>query len=365
MMNNIIRHIKRCVNVKTKKLNKLRLFVDQHRLVKHFYKMKKTWPCFFLLLFTAKIYAQTNTALSRSNGLLQFLAQQKGFTQFALERLIGKRCSRYLSGRKIPECQDAVTQMIELLDYDIIFLKDKNLNPKSFVFVAFKTNLKKLLSVEETTVYLDELNQSLYQFLLGEISHLSLWDLTKKHFKTDRKTAMALAVLFQDTSLAKLHLTYLEEARVPGNNHFVENKELLNRVLDTINLILDTSEKNYQTLFYPMEIQKYLNRNIYHFYVPLYLTEELKAHKVSDDASYAATLMLTLTYEFITAANDFRYLLADPKTVNSTHKIQDIFGGYCGSNIGVRGMNFNKSFPQILKSFNVSTKASVELLLTH
>lgn len=353
------------MNVKTKKLNKVRLFVDHYCLVTHFLKMKKILPCFFLLFLSANLHAQPNIALSRSNGLLRFLAEQKGFTQLALEIIIGKRCSRYLPSTEVYACRDAVAKMTKLLDYDILFSKKKVTNPKSFVFVAFKTSLKALLSQKSTTVYLDELNQTLYQFLLDEIDHLSLWDLTKKHFFSDRKTSMALAVLFQDTSLAKLHLAYLDKAGVTGNASFAENKELLSRVIDTINLILDVSESNYQKLFYPEEIQHYLNRNIYHFYVPLYLAEELKANNISIDSSYAATLMLTLTYEFVTAANDFRYIFADPKTVSSTHKIQDIFGGYCGSNIGVRGLRFNKSFPEIQKSFNISTKNSVELLLRH
>ena len=81
--------------------------------------------------------------------------------------------------------------------------------------------------------------------------------------------------------------------------------------------------------------------------------------------AFSAALMLTLSYEFITASNDYRYLYQDPETVTLTGKLRDIFGGYCGSNIGVRGMNFNTSFQVIKESFARSTSDAVELLLRH
>ncbi len=163
----------------------------------------------------------------------------------------------------------------------------------------------------------------------------------------------------------KLHLAYLERANTQGNMAFQSNKELLNRVIDTINLILDSSEENYRGLFYPQEIQADINRNIYHFYVPLLLSKSLELEGITSQFAYTAALMLTLSYEFITSANDYRYFYNDPERIEGLHKLKDIFGGYCGSNIGVRGMNFNKSFEVIRASFGRSTRDSVELLLKH
>lgn len=328
-----------------------------------------------LFLFCSNLFAvDSNSALRRSNGLLRFIAEQHGLRDFALSTIIGNRCGRYMDRQGKAPCKAAVKKMIQVLDYDIIFSSDKKpappkpdetWNPRSFVFVAFKTNLIALLSTQKTAVYLDDLNQRLYAFLVGEKSRPNVWDVTKAHYKSDYLTAMAIATLFQDTSTMKLHLAYLERANTQGNMNFQSNKELLSRVIDTINLILDSSEENYRGLFYPAEIQADVNRNIYHFYVPLFLSKSLEKEGVQKQYAYAAALMLTLSYEFITSSNDYRYLLNDPERIESVHKIKDIFGGYCGSNIGVRGMNFNKSFEVIRASFGRSTRDSVELLLRH
>ena len=163
----------------------------------------------------------------------------------------------------------------------------------------------------------------------------------------------------------KLHLGWLKLSRTRGNENFQDNIELLHRVIDSINLILDSSEDHYRALFYPPEIQKDLNRNIYHFYVPMFLSMSLERSGLSKQAAFSGALMLTLSYEFVTSSRDYRYLYNDPKTIESAHKVKDIFGGYCGSNIGVRGMNFNKTFQVIRESFLRSTEDTVEMLLRH
>lgn len=328
-----------------------------------------------LFLFCSNLFAvENNSALRRSNGLLRFIAEQEGLRDFALASIIGNRCGRYMDHNGKAPCKAAVKKMIQVLDYDVIFSEDKipappkpdeTWNPRSFVFVAFKTNLINLLSNQKTAVYLNDLNQQLYKFLVEEKARPNVWDITKAHYKTDYMTAMAIATLFQDTSSMKLHLAYLERANTQGNVAFQSNKELLSRVIDTINLILDSSEENYRGLFYPQEIQADLNRNIYHFYVPLFLSKSLEKEGIEKQYAYTAALMLTLSYEFITSSNDYRFLFKDPERIEGVHKLKDIFGGYCGSNIGVRGMNFNKSFEVIRASFGRSTKDAVDLLLKH
>lgn len=325
-----------------------------------------------LLIFLSPASATSDNAAQRSNGLLQFIAEQGALRDFALSTVIGNRCNRYMSYRDRAPCKASVKKMINLLDYDIIISDKKNLpgpnnnwTPSSFVFVAFKSHLIFLLNHPKTGPYLKDLNQQLYDYLTGSKEKLNVWDVTLDHFKTPYMAAMVMATLFQDTSLKKLHLAFLERGQISGNHHFGSNKEMVGRVIDTINLILDSSEDHYRKLFYPEEVVKHLNRNIYHFYVPLFLSMSLKREGLNAQFAYTAPLMLTLSYEFITTKNDYQYLFQDPESIHSLGKIKDIFGGYCGANIGVRGMNFNKSFEIIKEGFVRSTEDTVQLLLRH
>lgn len=337
--------------------------------------MKILTLIFTFFLSVASFATPINSATRRSNSLLRFIAEQSSVRDFALGSAITNRCKRYLDGAREIGCKEGVKTMIRLLDYDIIFgenlvqkpksIKANEWTPSSFVFIAFKQNLINLLNAEKTSVYLNDLNQQLYKYLSGEKSNLNIWDVTKVHYKSDYLTSLVIAALFQDTSLMKLHIAYLNHAGTRGNQNFQSNKDLLNRVIDTINLILDSSEDHYRTLFYPEELQRNLNRNIYHLYVPLYLAKALQMNGVSVDNSYHATLMLTLSYEFITSSRDYRYLYADPEYMREVHTIKDIFGGYCGSNIGLRGMNFNKGFEGIRAAFERSTADGVYVLLRH
>lgn len=338
--------------------------------------MKNIIILFVLFVFSTSLFATPDTALRRSNGLLRFIAQSRGLRDFGLGQVIGSRCSSYVSREHVRGCKAAVKKMIVLLDYDVIFADDKTpptgrnqpddtWTPSSFVFVAFKQNLIGLLNQPKTAQYLNDLNQQLYKYLTGEKSRLNVWDVTKSHYKSDYSTALVIATLFQDTSVMKLHLAYLERAGTTGNVSFQSNKELLSRVIDTINLILDASEEHYRELFYPHEIQKDLNRNIYHFYVPLYLAKALETQGTLKEDAYLASLMLNLAYEFVTQSKDYRYLFSDPERITTLHTLKDIYGGYCGSNIGVRGMNFTKNFEAVRAAFERSVPDAVEMLIRH
>lgn len=318
--------------------------------------------------------ANTNSAQRRANGLLRFIAQQHVIRNAALTSVIGSRCNQYLDNyADKTRCKDAVKSMMVILDYDIVFPNEKirhdqearEWTPKSFVFVAFKKNLVALLNAQKTGEYLNDLNLKLYKYLTGEKSDINIWEITKLHYRTDYMASQVIATLFQDTSIMKLHIAYLEQARLNTTVHFYDNKELLSRVIDTINLILDSSEDHYRSLFYPKEIQKDLNRNIYHFWVPHFLAKALEVVGYSKDTATRAPLMLTLSYEFITAAQDYRYLYSAPENIKSIGKIKDIYGGYCGSNLAVRGLKFFRSFDVIRATFEESTEDGVQLLLKH
>lgn len=333
--------------------------------------MKKIILSISLLIFSLSVFAGSDAAVRRSNRLLRFIAEHHGLRDAGLASVIKTRCNRYWAYPENELCKQAVKKMIAILDYDII-ITDENFRlgqdrgqwaPSSFVFVAFKKSLINLLKSPATTTYLNDLNLQLYQFLTGDQEELNIWNLTKGHFQTDYLTSEVMATLFQDTSIMKLHLAYLERAMPSESKLFQTNKELLNRVIDTINLVLDSSEENYRSLFYPKEIQKDLNRNIYHFYVPLYLAKALEAEGYSKHTSSRTALMLTLSYEFVTASRDYRYFYADPDNITNPGKLKDIFGGYCGGKVGVRGMNFFKSFEAIRAAFERSTEDGVQLLL--
>lgn len=311
----------------------------------------------------------------RVSELLRFIAHNAGIRNFALQGLISNRCNRYMEFGQAGACRGVVSMMLKQLDFDIIITdnnKAANLmptdtwNPKSFVFVAFKKDLIARLSESRTTAYLQDLSEKLSQFLTGEIKDLNLWELTLAHYKTPFEAAKTMATLFQDTSKMRLHLGYLHIAKTKGNSHFENNKDRLFMVIDTINMVLDLSEDNFRSLFYPREVQKELNRNIYHFYVPLYLSMSLQAQKIKKFYSHAAPLMLTLTYEFITAAKDNRFLFTDPQYLDPrTHdyKLRDIFGGHSGALYGIGKKPSANFFGQMQDEFSRSTRRGVKLLL--
>jgi hypothetical protein len=332
--------------------------------------MKLIILSFILLVSSSYSFAAPSDNPGHVKEILKFLSGNRDVRNLALYSVLATRCSRYMPSEKKLPCKEAVASLVLHLDFDIVLTGNKesapdNWSPNSFVFVAFKSNLLMLLNTKKTTQYLRGLNEQLYFYLLGNNPEFNLWNYTKSHFKSDYAASLVIAAFFQDTSVKKLHLAYLEHTSLGGGEHFSENKELLSRVIDTFNLILDTSEESYKPLFYPKEIQTEMNKSIYHYYVPMFISKSLKNEGVKDDMAYVAPLLLTLTYEFFTSADDYRYLFFDPMTIKSKEKIRDIYGGYCGANFGLRGLNFNKSFETIRARFSTSTEKAVQLLFKH
>lgn len=332
--------------------------------------MKKTLLLLSLLISFSQSLAHADEPQSDIKQILKLLSGKKEIRDLALYSVLATRCSRYMTREKKLPCKEAVASLVSHLDFDIILTGENesapdNWSPNSFVFVAFKSNLLMLLNTKKSSIYLRGLNEQLYLYLLGNNPDFNLWNYTKSHFKSDYLSSLVIASFFQDTSIKKLHLAYLEHTSLGGGEYFVENKELLSRVIDTFHLILDTSEDSYKPLFYPKEIQAEMNKSIYHYYVPMFISRSLRNEGVKEDMAYAAPLLLTLTYEFFTSADDYRFLFFDPMTIKSKEKIRDIYGGYCGANFGLRGLNFNKSFESIRSRFSTSTEMAVQMLLKH
>lgn len=338
--------------------------------------LMKSLTLFWMLMLCLQVSASELDAVRRPNPLLSFIANITGVKQFALYSLITKRCDRYLATR--PEqklCHAAVEKKIALLDFDLLagpnnqFIKTEATEPHAFIIIAFKRNLIQLLSEAKTTVYLNDVQNELTKFLTEDRTYpANLWEITLRHFPTEEAAARALAALFQDISPVKMHLLYLEKSRMQGNANFLENKELLGRVIDTVQLIMDYSGDNYQRLLYPKEVSAQLNKAIYHFYVPLYLSLALKSSGITSRYAFTAPLMMTLSYEFISSSEDYTYIYQDPASLDSAkpedrYKLNDIFAGYYGVSFGVKSLSLMKSFSQLSSSFKQSTASGVKLLL--
>lgn len=339
--------------------------------------MKRTLTvALFLLAFSTQIFA--HAAPSRGmNPLLRFVAKVRVLREIALYTLMEERCTRYMKNSERESCYEAIDQKVTLLDFDILMGEDKHTpvlldknDLDSFVFVAFKKDFIRLLSDTKTDKYLTLVNAEMTKYLVGQkLTAPNLWDLTLSYYGNDFEAARALAVLFQDTSPVKLHLAYLEMSGVRGTTDaFDPNRELLGRTIDTMNMVLDANGENFQALFYPKAVQEKLHRTIYHFYVPTYLSMALRKKGVPDRFSFIAPLMLTLTYEFVTSASDYRYLFDDPEKLSYGDRAAewtagDIFASYSGVSFGMKRMDKMATLEEVRRAFDISTPNGVGVLM--
>lgn len=320
----------------------------------------------------ASIASPTAREKARSNDILRFIAESGFLRDIALHSMINTRCERYAVSPEVQySCDTSVAAMIDLLDYDITIIQTdgapnpNSWKPEAFVFVAFKKNLLALLRSPKTSKYLQEMNRQLEAKIFNPSHDFSIWDFSKKFFGSEELAVTAIATLFQDTSPLMLHVQFLDYNKIPGNQTYKNNKNDLIRSIELINQILDFSEENFGTLFYPKQFQGKLNRSIYHFFVPLYLAQAMKAYGFSTTMSKTTPFMLTLTYEFITSSDSYEYLFNDPSYLDSTKhewKLKDIYGGYCGSHFAVKEKSL-KAFNQMATKFDQSTASSVKFLL--
>lgn len=313
------------------------------------------------------------------NPLLRFIAEVEGVREFALYSLITNRCNRYLSPRsREKDCHRAVDKMIDILDFDLLtdpkangLVRYDNTNPHSFIVIAFKKSLIGLLNYPQTTEYLTLVREELNLFLSSETPYpVNLWDLSVKFWKSERVAAAAIAALFQDVSPVRMHLLYLYRSGYQGKDSYQENFSLLMQVLDTFQLLSDYSSANFQKVFYPSSVKEDLNKAFYHFYVPFYLSQELKRTGTGPEFAFTAPLMMTLTYEFITASEGYKHLYSDPKTLNpnnkiDAYKIRDIMAGFYGVSYAQGRKDQLPSFLNLGSKFGTSTYSGVEALLNH
>lgn len=283
-----------------------------------------------------------------------------------IQTVIENRCERYFSRNLIQNCRLNVRKMVKNLNIDLIILDNQTQTtwkPESFVFAAFQQDLIEVLSDPGTTKYLVKLKNTLESYLSGNIPKTTLIESSAPFFRTSFLSARAIAVLFQDTSIAKLHLRYLEHAHLDLQKTVFQNKDLLSEVIDVINLLYDFSPENYRNFFYPPSVAKILDKNIYHFYVPYYLVQLLTYRDMPMAQIHQASILMTLTYEFITTSRDFRFIFKDPETINSEQKVRDIYAGYSGSLLGLNYTGKQLTYDEMLANFKVSTRTSVLKIL--
>lgn len=322
----------------------------------------KTLILLVLLLSASSSFAQNQ--VKRSNSLVRFLVESSLVRNLGLQSLMNNRCSTYFNYFEGIYCQEILGYMMNHLDIDMIVPKNKSMwRPSSFVFVAFKKDFLEILESPNTAQFLRKANEELSIHLINRTSSANLWNLALKHYGNKYRAAQAMAVLFQDTSAQRLHIGYLYLSNsIRKSPVFLQNQELLERLLHTISMILDYREDDFQTIFYPRELKEELNRNIYHFYVPLYLAMKLKRLGVQDKYAIMAPFMMTISYEFITYGKGADNLYSDPLIITREGTLKDIFGGYCGANYGLYNNNFKRSFPEMKRNFSRSTHLAIDQL---
>jgi hypothetical protein len=295
---------------------------------------------------------------------LKLIARIPGVKQLGVYTIISQRCSRYLADKlERRACHSAVEKEVELLDFDF----------NDVYFVAFKKHLLSLMSKSQTGDYLNKVQDELNRSLSGEKPMpKNLWQTSVEFYGDDFKAARSIAVLFQDTSIDRAHLGYLDHADIPKSKIFQENRELLERVLETMELIRSYSGNRFQEIFYPSEVRNELSHAIYHFYVPLFLAKELKKSGTKPRYAMMAPTFMSLTYEFMSVIDPHSFEeffkdpeRLDPKTPEGASSITDILTGATGARFGVSENAKVKSYDEIGAAFSNSSAGAVKLLLNN
>lgn len=265
---------------------------------------------------------------------------------------IKKRCRLHYS-KNYYQCKDAVYDMIRVMDMH--YVKINNPPEKqllnSFNFIAFKKYFIKIMHQQSTKNYLLAVNEELNKFIVQDNYPFNLWNFSLKFFNHDEfKTAGHIATLFQDTTYVQAHIQYIYSQNIKGSKLFEENMDQLTTVLNNITTTIDYPRDLFGKTFFPENFQTQMNNSIYHFYVPLFLNMILnKSLRYNKKISTIATLMLTATYEFITAGNELEYLFVDPVFLKSEYKIRDIFTSFKSGQFFLQNKNH--------KAFNIFNNA--------
>lgn len=298
------------------------------------------------------------------DGLLRYIGSNDTLRLYAIHRLIDVRCHRYLSPQEADQCGEATLTMLRHLDFDIRFLDESSKTIPAFVFVAFEAQLIELLNQETTGQYLELLARKFEDQTFHSAVLFNLWDETLAfHDGNQLQALLKLAVLFQDTSTAQIHLEYLARRQVEGSRFFNPNVARLARVLEQIVRLQNEQPQLFNQIAYPAWIGASLNSSIYHYYVPWFLAAQLREQGTPPRFAGIAPLMLSITYEFITSRPDYRHLILDPQTVQQTWTMKDIYAGLSGATQGAQARSVVLPFAEFEGLIHQDTTLAVQRML--
>lgn len=177
-------------------------------------------------------------------------------------------------------CENAFARLTELLN-----IKTATSGEESG-FVFLHAELIKALNSQTGKDYLNALYAALVQTYTVE-KPFQLWEFTQSHFKGNTQASLThIASLFQDTLPTQAQVAWLSNTG-EGAPTFVRD------VLTEFEYL----SKNEFINFYPPGVKS--NRGaLYHFYIPMYFSSQMKHHFTKRDMAFLAAFLFNARYEF-------------------------------------------------------------------
>lgn len=322
------------------------------------------------VVFSLNSFANTIKPLPPVKGknILKFIAHTKVLRDISLYQIMKSRCNRY--SHKKSNCNEAIASLVQALDFDMKILdSDGQVNPdkpwevEKFVFAAFKGIFIKLLNSKKIEDYLTNIRNT-FNKDIQEVKQFNLWNYTLNYFDRDvYVSAGVIATLFQDTSNAVTHLEYIRNIMPNHSDQMEENLSILTDIIIKISLLEEDNNKLAKTILFPRSINSTYLTSMYHFFVPYFLTQRLSRHfGISVFHSKEASMMLNLSYEFASSADDYSYIFKDPESLSlkdNQNKLQDIYTGYMAVNYATDEVFATTSFFELATAFSFSTYDAV------
>jgi hypothetical protein len=285
---------------------------------------------FFIFVFIAKLEAAT-------------------LPQIVLNKSLNQRCYTYLN-HHLEECQKANAELVNFLDFDFV-AQDPTI--KFYDFISFKKLTIQKLSDKKTQLYLKELNFIFDKVLNHQDHDFNLWNFTLNYF-SEKESMAIMASLFQDTSDAMTHIHYLHKHQRTTDPIFLDNLKNLESILRQIQLLQVYRKKDIPHLLFPQLLHRTLSSNIYHFYVPLYLSSLLDHSQFSFHISSNVPLLFIAVYEMVSHEMKIEYLFFDPFYFRSVNGVKDLYNAYLARQF-FNKHQFGLNFHEFKKQFDENT----------
>lgn len=238
------------------------------------------------LLAIAAVQFNPNPATAAPVGSSSILV--KTFSVLFWE-MMARRCDHYttfLSSERL-ECKERATDLIAHFDLDLMDGPDHQA-----AGAFYSQRLIKWIQLPATSEYLLA-TASFLRDHAGESHVVNLWEWTLRFTRDDPEQALEwIALLFQDTSDAKIHVKYLRLRE--GANHLREVE-----ALDQISTQIGAT-RTFDLFPTVVEGANHfnLNRGLYHFYVMAYMAHQLHEHRPRSELNATIPFLINTTYEF-------------------------------------------------------------------